>query len=65
MRNIDPALMKNIFNLSQAERKSNVIHNRQLDDFGAGLEIFERARLYHRPRVNRLRLHRQVPLTAP
>ncbi len=34
MTNIDAALMQNIFDLTQTERKSDIIHDRHFDDFG-------------------------------
>jgi len=41
MANINAALVQNIFDISQAERKPNVIHDRKFDDFGAGFVIFK------------------------
>ena len=33
--------MQDVFNLAEAERVANVIHNRQADDLRRSLEVFE------------------------
>lgn len=39
---VDPALMKQVFNIAQRQRKSDIHHDRKLDDFGRCLEVAER-----------------------
>ena len=41
MANIDAALVQNIFDLPQAERKPDVIHNGKFDNFRAGFIVLE------------------------
>ncbi|WP_233342237.1 hypothetical protein [Maricaulis salignorans] len=41
MRDIDPALVEQILDVSQRERKPDIHHHRKADDLGRSLEIFE------------------------
>ena len=41
MADVDAALVQKIFDVPQRQRKSDVHHNRQTDDFGAAVEILE------------------------
>lgn len=41
MADIDPALVEQVFDVSQRERKSNIQHDRQPDDFGRRVEVSE------------------------
>ena len=40
--NIDPTFVKQVFHISQRQRKSDVHHHTKLDDLGRGLEVAER-----------------------
>lgn len=51
--NIDPTFVKQVFHISQRQRKSDVHHHTKLDDLGRGFEIAERI-LGHFPRLNAL-----------
>lgn len=41
MANINTAFVQDVFDLPQAERETNVIHNGKFDDFWTGFEVFE------------------------
>ena len=41
MADIDAALVQQIFDISQRERKSNVEHNRQANNLRAAVEVLE------------------------
>ncbi len=49
--NIDPALVKQVFDIPQRQRESDIHHDRKLDDFGGRLEVAERV-LAHIQRLN-------------
>jgi hypothetical protein len=53
MRDIDPALVKQILDIAQRERKADLHHHGQANDFGRCLEIFER--IAHRGRLGNRR----------
>jgi hypothetical protein len=42
MANVDPALVKQVFDIAQGQRKSDIHHDRKLDDLGRGFEVAER-----------------------
>lgn len=42
MADIDPALVKQVLDIPQRERKSDIHEYAQLDDFGRSLEVAER-----------------------
>jgi hypothetical protein len=37
--NVDTALVEQVFDIAQGQRKSDVHHDRKLDDFGGRLEV--------------------------
>ena len=39
MANVDAALVKQVFHVAQGQRKSNIHHDRKLDDLGRRLEV--------------------------
>ena len=41
MAHIDPALVKQIFDIPKRKRKPDIQHDRQTDDFRTGFEVFE------------------------
>jgi hypothetical protein len=47
MADVDPALVQQIFDISQRKQEANVHHDRQADDLAARLEVFERVRFRH------------------
>ena len=65
MRKVDPAFVQDILDLTQTERKSDVIHHGQLDDFETGFEVLEWGTLAHPPGLRGTARSRQVPLTGP
>jgi hypothetical protein len=42
MADVDSSLMEQVFDIPQGQRKSNIQHHRELDNFGRGLEVAER-----------------------
>ena len=42
MRDVDAALVEQVFNIPQRQRKTDIHHHREADDFGRSLEIPER-----------------------
>jgi hypothetical protein len=74
VRDVDPALVQQIFHVPQGEREADVEHHRQADDLGARLEVEEDAGIAHArkatgscPEGYRLPLgaHTNFPLTVP
>ena len=53
MTNINAAHMQNIFDIPQAERKANVVHDGKFYDFGAGFVVFEVVYFAHEPSLAR------------
>ncbi len=47
MTDVDPPLMKEIFDITQRKWKPDVQHHRQADDLGTGLEELEGGRFGH------------------
>ena len=67
MADIDAALVKQILDIAQRQRKSDVQHHRQTDDLWIAVEVFERIAFRHpqRLRDHPARLNRIPSDTAP
>jgi hypothetical protein len=65
MAHINAALVQNIFNLAQAERITDVIHDGEFDDFWAGFVIFEGIFFAHMEQNIRYRPKLHFNLTRP
>lgn len=50
---VDATFVEEIFDIAQRERKTDVQHHRQADDFGAGFEILERRAFGHLERLRK------------
>jgi hypothetical protein len=51
MADIDATLVQKVFDISKRERKPDVHHHRQADDFRAGFEVAEWAAFCHPTRL--------------
>jgi len=60
---INTMFVLDVFDLAQAEWKTNIVHYGQLDNFGTGFEIFERIAVCNIIEYYRLPRFNQVPLT--
>ncbi len=67
MRDVDAPLVQQVLHVPQRERVADVLHDRQADDLGRGLEVAENAGVAHSGPASALPVSGKptFPLTVP